>query len=406
MGTREKEFLTDSVYPKSNAIIQAKYKSTLFESKILELGLYKLQKDDFKSVKGGYVCEISASEIKNMIGDKISPKHVYDRLEKAASKVGGKMIGYKDDKKREFDYIALITHIAYKDGVLKMTFNSELREYILDIKSKFTMLSIQEIMSFDEVYTKKLYEFIKSKSYSHGKEEADIYVTDVSLAELKFLLGLIDSEEPAVKEVLNQSKAPDYEKAVQVAKNKKYDSWSNLRRKCLDPAVAEINAKTNMYVEYDTVKGRHGKVERLMFRSQYEDEDGSILMNKDEMEINPEDKTDESFKNTDIYKMSIVLEVSKMIEGVGTLDVISIAEAANYNLKIVEDKYTLLQEQTTEVENVTGWMIQAIREDYKKTAKVPKEKKTSRMGSASSKVIQNSDPIDFNEITRQMMKES
>ena len=84
----------------------------------------------------------------------------------------------------------------------------------------------------------------------------------------------------------------------------------------------------------------------------------------------------------------------------------AVAEAANYNLKIVEDKYTLLQEQTTEVENVTGWMIQAIREDYKKTAKVPKEKKTSRMGSASSKVIQNSDPIDFNEITRQMMKES
>ena len=51
----------------------------------------------------------------------------------------------------------------------------------------------------------------------------------------------------------------------------------------------------------------------------------------------------------------------------------AIAEAAEYNIDVIKEKYDLFEH--AEADNPTGWMISAIKGDYKKSK--PKEKKNT-----------------------------
>ena len=58
------------LFPKSNSLINSKYKASLMEQKLFNIVLSRLQHRQFEDEGeiGGLVCTLKASELKNMLG--------------------------------------------------------------------------------------------------------------------------------------------------------------------------------------------------------------------------------------------------------------------------------------------------------------------------------------------------
>lgn len=118
----------------------------------------------------------------------------------------------------------------YSKNIL-ITFNDDMREYLLDIKGNYTKYSLIDIVNFKLKHTLKLYEFLKSVSLN---------VMKVKVETLKRELDLIG----------------------------KYEKFFEFKRKVLEPSVEEINEKTEtLNVTYTLVRdGR--EVSMIVFHIQ------------------------------------------------------------------------------------------------------------------------------------------
>ena len=69
--------------------------------------------------------------------------------------------------------------------------------------------------------------------------------------------------------------------------------------------------------------------------------------------------------------MAFLLDLDKVFEEpIGIADMMSIAEAANYNLEIIKEKYEMTAGQ--KIDNLVGWLLSAIKDDYKHVSAIQK----------------------------------
>jgi hypothetical protein len=145
----------------------------------------------------------------------------------------------------------------------------------------------------------------------------------IGLSELKLELGVVDASEKKVQEILNGKAQPDYDKAVEVATEKSYDTWRDFKKNVMDVATKEISEKTEMDISYETVRaGKGGKTVGVTFTIGYKNVE-------DRMEVL--DEVVEK-KITDDEKYDLIDQVKALIkENLSTKDIISILKAANYD---------------------------------------------------------------------------
>ncbi len=358
-------------FKKSNIIIGAKYKSTIYENRLLAAALYNLQ-NAATNENGDLVARMTAAQLKELFG---RGESVYSHLKPVAASLIGRSIGIEDDDKKEFHYMTIITDAEYKDGVCTITFNKNLKKRLLQIERKFTYLSLPVMMDFISVYSFRLYELLKSEAFMGNKNcqttldgGLEFYI---SLSELKLELGVVDASEKKVQEVLNGKEMPDYDKAVEIASHKSYNKWGDLRKNVLEVAVKEITEKTDLEITYVPKRaGIGGKTSGVIFtiHFKYSEEENSSI-NKDVEE-----------KITDDEKYDLIDQVKELIEEkISTKEIISILEAANYDYEKVYKQYNN-SKYAKSIENIVGWMIQAIKNDYQ----APVEKKNSRVNTNNS----------------------
>ena len=212
------------------------------------------------------------------------------------------------------------------------------------------------MLDFKSVYSFRLYELLKSRAYyPRGEKRKDnAFVVTYDLPELKLDLGVINAELANVQKILNNSKKPDYEAALEASPEKVFTTWFEFRRNCIDVAVKEINEKrdrTEMEVDYKPRKsGQGGKVYGVDFY---------IKLYK---------RADESAESaikelSEDEKLNFYDEIRDVIEcGIKSKDAKAIAEAAEFNMDTIKSKYELAKEQ--DVDNIVGFMIAAIKNDY------------------------------------------
>jgi len=253
-------------YSKPNFLISAKYKSSLMANKVLAISLSRLQ-EAADSKDGVLVSDIKASEIKKLVGG--NKGSFYKLLEKTAREMTGRTIGISDPESHMFAYTAVITQAVYAKGVFRIEYNRHLTKYLKEIKRNFTRLKLSVMLTFQNVYAFRLYEILKSEAYPRIFQQrgSNIYIKRFSIAELRFLLGVANAELNVVQNILNDKKNPDYEKAYQKTPEKVMDTWSDLKRYALDPAVKEINQISDIFVEYITSRsGYGGKIDHVEFK--------------------------------------------------------------------------------------------------------------------------------------------
>ncbi|WP_026507757.1 replication initiation protein [Butyrivibrio sp. MC2013] len=332
-------------YSKSNFLISAKYNSSLLENKLLAISFADLDNLHQES-NGVLVSEIPANTIRKLLGSKSGS--FYDQLDAAAQGMTSRSIGAKDPSKNKFDYYSFIIRASYEDSKLRIYYNPYMKDYIVNLKSKFTRLSLTTMLSFKSVYSFRLYELLKSEVY---KSKHISY----SIAELKLELGVVNAELDVVQRFLKGSESPDYEKAVEKSPEKHYESWRDFKKYVIEVAVNEINQSpmTGITVSYDTVKrGRGGKVHQIIFT--VVDREGTVEKSSPTLTGLTEDE-----------KMDRMFEIRDILSGanLNAKDIRAIAEAAAYDVDRVAKAWDIASLQGG-IDNTVGWMIDAIKKDY------------------------------------------
>ena len=216
------------------------------------------------------------------------------------------------------------------------------------------------MIKYDSVYSFRLAEMLHSEAYTPaGMKKRTSWQVEYNLAELKFKLGVANGELSAVKNILNNSNSPDYEKALEVCSEKKYDKFCDLKKRCIVPAVEELNNKSDLDISYELkTGGKGGKVYSIIFYMRLKDDSNGKAVEEPLAEIDKDD----------------VLERIMDLMQIKLKDARNIAEAAAYDFTKIEEKYEIAAGQ--EIDNIVGWMIAAIKNDYQQP--VRKKKITSK----------------------------
>ena len=131
-------------------------------------------------------------------------------------------------------------------------------------------------------------------------------------------------------------------------------TFGNFRKFALDKAKEEINEKTSIWFDYEPVKaGRGGKVVDIRFL---------INVNKDRKSNSEEEKRDKEL--TQEERFARMEQVQGLIdEKIKLSDIKAILEAADYDVSKVDTAYRLSR-YSSGIENLTGWLISAIKRGY------------------------------------------
>lgn len=353
---KEKKYGLNS-YKKSNLLISSKYKSTITENKIQAIALASIQ--NAKENKAGNLeCTFSAAELRKLFGD--GSGSLYKRLDSTAKKMTGSVIGYTNEETQSFEYISVISKAKYEDSKFTIIFNGELKDQILDIQEKYTILNLTTMMKFEHVYSFRLYEYIKSEYYKkkyivQERIQGMGYEMTIPCSEMRLMMGTVDANDDKVKAVLSKGKKPDYDKAVEVAekeKKSKFKEWKEFKRSVIDVAVKEINELTELHIECKTDRaGLGGKAVGISF----------IITDKDNAVTN---KEPEVIDEQEVDILDLIDEVRSFItDNLPSSDIKAILESADLNVDRVRAAYELSKSQK-HISNLTGWLIKAIKDNY------------------------------------------
>ena len=392
------------LFPKSNTLIDSKYKASLMEQKLLNIVLSKLQKRQYsdEGETGGLVCSIKAAELRELL--RVSGGSFYTQLNKAAAAMTSRTIGFVNDDIKTFKYISLISMSEYKKGTFTVKFNYELKKYLTQ-EAPFTMLDLPVILSYNSVYALRLHEILLSECYNkkkpgvakYTKKEATKghYKIEIGLSELKLSLGVVNAETSAVQKVLAGSPTPDYDKAVEKATEKSFSDWYEFRRKVIEVAVKEINRVDNgTFVSYEPKKAGHGgKVYAITF---------FVELGSKEKENEEEKKPEETKKNksqlSQEEQFELFFKVKTLIkEELSYDDIGVICKAAEYDIQKIEKAYMVASSSTNVIDNLVGFMIKAIKENYDLPVKKENEKKQNKFNNFHQR------DYDFDEYERALL---
>lgn len=385
-------------YVKSNFLISAKYKSSLLENKIMAISLASLVNyEDCEEDKKTSILysHLSAAKLRHALGG--NQGSFYSRLDSIAKSMAGRVIGTTSPETKKFEYISVISHAYYENGVFTIGYNPLIKNYIQNLEINFTTLNLKLMVSFKNVYSFRLYEILKSKAYypKGQKRSENVFEIRYGLSELKFELGVANANDEKIKALMGNTYNPNFDEAYEKSDEKIYTTWYEFRRKVLDVAVQEINKSklSDMHISYDIIKGGvGGKVQSVTFTV-------TLIDNKEKQKevsvpkMSPDDVLDAIM---DMFDIRLKIK-----------DVKAIAEAAEYDLEKVKKAYEVMNKSSSDVDNVVGFIISAIKNDYDVVEK--KKDKPDKKAGKKSKPSKNSfnefeqNTYDFEELEKDLL---
>lgn len=231
---------------KANKLVQARMPLTKVEHRIVALLIAQLDKNDqrFEYQK----LPIQAIQENSHKG---VPGSLYNRIKNICQSLLDKTleIKTKEDGKRVYDGINLMSRCKYKegDGYIEAKFNEEMREYLLQLKRRFTMYKAGHYVPLDSTYSMRIFELLKMRE--------DISILRITIDELRDILGV----------------------------NDKYDYFSKLKYHVINNAQKEIAEKTDISFTYDVEReGQSAKRLKFFIHDEVQDETTTTVEDRTE----------------------------------------------------------------------------------------------------------------------------
>ena len=217
----------DLTVVKANSLIEASYRLTLDEMRLLALTIGTMNPKSDQQV-----FEFSVSEFVNQFPE-VNADRAYTQIKSAIERISERWVKTEDERHiTKFRWVSSQTYFK-KEGRFKIALTNEIMPYLTQLKGQFTQYQLNHISGFSSVHAIRLYEL-----FTQYKRLGERYI---SVEDLKKWLQLED----------------------------KYDRYNNLNQRVLTPALSEINEKSDLFVEYEPIKkGR--KVTGIEFSITYE----------------------------------------------------------------------------------------------------------------------------------------
>lgn len=355
---------------KSNILISGKYRASLQTNRITYMNNLKLQTGNYTEdpVTHELCVQLYPNEITRMMNQEKGGS-IYQALDGVARQLLGTYIGVTDEDNNRFRYINLITESIYENGVLTTKYNPHMKNYLLNLKQNFTKLPRDLMMSWPSTASYRLYELMKQRAYypkNFTGTRTGCFTVTYDVYELRLLLGVVNSNLESVRRILDGTNPPDYKKACLASPEKIYEDWTSFRRRVIQKAVEEINGneKSDIEINFKPLKKSHGEVYAVEFYIQLKNMNNTredSLQEYDSTQTKTNTRSDISSQE----KFLIQLESMNILKdyNIKPEEIVTICEAANYDLKRIETAEHILQTQS-KIDNVVGWIIAAIKNEY------------------------------------------
>jgi len=199
---------------KNNAIVEAGYRLSVYESRILLTCISKV--DSIGEIGVNDTFTVSVEDLAGLTGTK--GKSVYEYLECAADKLLSRLItiNLQNNETLKTHWVSSVKYIP-NAGMVELQFAQKIIPYISQIRREFTQYKLRNILMFKSNYSIRIYELLVKWG---GNEQV------ISIEELKKKFQIED----------------------------KYKTIGNLKAKVIDVAMNEINIHSDMRVSYSQIK--------------------------------------------------------------------------------------------------------------------------------------------------------
>ena len=200
---------------KDNDLIEAKYRLTVQEQRLLAIMISDIKPEDIDFKKYRY----KISDILKWL--QIDDKGYYQKLRAITRKLISRGITISNKQENTIFQTSWLAGAKYyiKKGYIDLTFHPDLKPYLLQLQSCFTQYALQNVLELKSKYAFRLYELCKQYQ-NIGKRKFQI-------DELRELLGLEKGE---------------------------LKKWSAFKERVLNIAQREINKHTDIKIKYEFEK--------------------------------------------------------------------------------------------------------------------------------------------------------
>lgn len=206
-------------------------------------------------------------------------------------------------------------------GMVTLKFNPDLKPYMLQLNTLFTQYKLANILSMKSKYSPRIYELLKCNQF-----KIQGYI-DIDISDLRQLLKVENI----------------------------YPRYYDFRRFILEATQKELKKLTDISFSFEEM--RYGKkITSIRF---YIKSNGSAI---EEVCYTREDK---STLNEEKLTKELIIEIKAIFkEDITGLEAKSILDTAKGDINIIKEKYKQAQ-NVVKIGNIVGWMIKAIKGDYK-----------------------------------------
>lgn len=300
------------VIKKSNKLIEAKYRLSPFESKLMALVISGVRIDK--------KCTLFRYRVADL-GTFFDVEHheIYAILEEAVTRLNTRELKIK---KENGDYL-IATWVASAEylknqGVIEIEISQKLLPYLIDIKKHFTSYPFLSVSNFKSSYSFRLYELVKQWPYEQ------LGFREIELTELKGFLDLSSTQ---------------------------YEKYSAFKRYILLTAQKEVNEKSDLTFSFQEIKeGR--KITKIKFIIQTKEQNQLLI---------PKMLTKES--NNDEEKKEELIQIL-INAGFTEKQILELILRIPLNQIEKNIEYTKKMHEKGKINNFIAYLYTAIMKDY------------------------------------------
>lgn len=312
----------------SNRLIEAKYRLSIEEQKIVKILISQIKKDDedFKSY------EFRIKDLAEFLG--MEHTNIYGVLRNITRRLMTRVLEFYNPMTKNLLQAAWLSSAEYREGqgTVGLCFDPKLKPLLLQLKSYFTKYELEQIMQFRGQYTIRFFEFRKSFL---GRNK---YEVNFTLKELRNVLSL---------------------------KKDEYEQFFDFKRRVLEPARLELLEKTGKSFSWEAVKqGRGGKI--IGVRLVFDSDDDTLTAGDGALESAPSEAAtanlveDTGEERESSEKRTILAELLRL----GLAEKVAREIIDRYDLDHIQQKLALI-EKRCDINNQAGFFIEAIQSDWR-----------------------------------------
>lgn len=202
----------DLVVVKANSLIEASYRLSVDEVRILALTIGtmdpKSNQQIFDFTVADFVREFPEISIDN----------AYKQIQAAIKRISERWVTTEDEERvTEFRWVSSRTYFK-KEGRFRIAMTNEVMPYLTQLKGQFTQYQLRHIAYFNSVHSIRIYELVTQYRNAGSRE--------ITVENLK--------------------------KWLQV--ENKYPRFNSFNQRVIEPAITEINAKSDLLVSIEQIK--------------------------------------------------------------------------------------------------------------------------------------------------------